>query len=53
VVDVAGGRPRGSGTADAAGELNLPMHVPGGACGRPVQALDLTTCETSNTDQVP
>jgi Zn-dependent metalloprotease len=52
-IDLSAARRRAGGTADGSGDLDLPMQVPGGACGRPVQALDMTTCETSNTDQVP
>jgi hypothetical protein len=39
-------------TADANGDLLLDVNVPGQGCGLNVQALDVTSCETSNVDQL-
>lgn len=40
-------------TADGEGRFNLVVDIPGGACGRYVQAIDVTTCASSPVTQFP
>jgi probable HAF family extracellular repeat protein len=40
-------------TADGDGNINLNANLPPGACGVYLQALDLTTCDTSNVVRLP
>lgn len=43
----------GTATADAAGELTISRNVGAGACGAFLQAVDASTCGTSNVEQIP
>ena len=39
--------------ADGNGEVSLDRNAPAGACGLYLQAVDISSCETSNVAQVP
>lgn len=53
VVDLAGPRLLAVVTADAAGGLEVVRDLPEAACGVTIQAVDLTSCSTSNVVQLP
>lgn len=52
-LSAAGLTQRATVTADGAGNAAFSVFAPAGACGMWGQAVDLTTCQTSNTVQIP
>ena len=52
-VDVGNPQLRGKGTADAAGTLILTPTVQSFSCGRGLQAIDATTCNTTAAERIP
>jgi hypothetical protein len=48
VLDLAKARVLATRNADASGNLSLRLNLQATSCGKPLQAIDLATCSTSN-----
>ncbi len=53
VLDLANARRLANATLDGSGAGAVSRSVAAGFCGRPAQALDVTTCTTSNLATIP